>query len=166
MGGGVDLRVHADVLKAHLPADHGAAPIVTQHVKPAAGHQAHNGGLPFRELRQGGDAAVKVRHKAVHFLLQSKERGNGVGVLPHGFHHALFRIGRKVHHGGDFGEGVIGACQPPADENHVRLAGHDCFQVRLFDGSQVGNVLVDVALEVVQAGAGGAHHTVAYAQGV
>ena len=101
VGGGVDVSIHADVLKADLPADDGAAAVVAQHVEAAAGAHTHNGGLVRGEVGQGLDAGVKAGHQLVHLVFQTKHGGDGSGVLADALHHAQLAVGGEVDHGGD-----------------------------------------------------------------
>ena len=41
------------------------------------------------------------------------------------------------YHRGDLAEGVIGLAQTPTDEDHIRLTGHDSFQVGLFIAQEI-----------------------------
>ena len=168
MGGGVDVSIHADVLKADLPADDGAAAVVAQHVEAAAGAHTHNGGLVCGEVGQGLDAGVKAGHQLVHLVFQTKHGGDGSGVLADALHHAQLAVGGEVDHGGDLAQGVVGLGQAAADEDHIGLGGHDRLQIGGFDGAQIGHVLIGhIALEVVQGGVGGADNAApGHAQGI
>ena len=98
------------------PADDGAAAIVAQYVEAAAGAHAHNGGLPRRDLLQGGDAGIKAGHQFVNLLLQAEQGGDDGGVLPHALYNAKFGIGGQIDYRGDFTEGIVTGSQPAADE--------------------------------------------------
>ena len=66
VGGGVNVGVNTNVLKADLPADHGAAAVVAQHIVTAAGDESNNSGLAGGKFGQGGNAAVEVGHQLAH----------------------------------------------------------------------------------------------------
>ena len=167
MGGGVNVGIHAHILKSDLHADDGAAAIVAQDVKAAAGTQAHNCILALGKCFQRLNAAVKSPHQRCHLILQTKHGSNRGGIFTDRFHHANAAVGSQIDHRGDLAEGVIGLAQAAADENHVRLTGHDSFQVGLLDCPQVGDGLIrHIALEVIQTGRSGADYTIPHAQRV
>ena len=54
----IDVSIHADVLKADLPADDGAAAVVAQHIEAAAGNQAHT--MAVRPSEKEARAATRL----------------------------------------------------------------------------------------------------------
>ena len=139
---------------------------MAKHIEAAAGNQSHDGGPAGGKFGQGGNTAIEVSHQLVYLLFQAKHGGNGGSVLPHALHHAQLSIGGQIHHRGDLAESVIAGGQAAADEDDIRLAGHDGLQIGLLDGTQIDNIIVDVILKVLQAGIGSAHYSFAHAQGI
>src|SRR5699024_8456330 len=117
MGGGVDVGIHANILKADFASNHGAAAVVAQHIEAAAGDQSHDGGLAGGKFGQGGDPGVKIGHQLIHLALQTKHGGNGGSVLPHAFHDPKLGIGGQVDHGSNLAEGVVAGGQAAADKD-------------------------------------------------
>ena len=86
MGGGVNIGVNTDVLKADFHADDGAEAVVAQHIEAAAGAHTHDGSLTGGKFGQGGNAGIEVSHQLVYLVLQTKHGGDGSGILPHALH--------------------------------------------------------------------------------
>ena len=62
VGGGINIGGRADIFKADLPSDHGAASIVAQHVEAAAGDKPYDRSLSGRKFIQGSNAGIEASH--------------------------------------------------------------------------------------------------------
>ena len=165
MGGG-HVAV-AEVVKADLHADDGAAAVAAENVEAAAGAQADDGVLALGEGRERLDARVEAGHQFVHLRLKAEHGGDGRRVVAHALHHADLCIGGEEHHGRDLAERVVGGAQPAADEDDVRLAGHHRFEVGLLDGAEVGNGIAgNIGLQVFKRRRRRADHAVAQPKAV
>lgn len=135
MGGGVDVGVHADVLKARFHTDDGAAAVVARHIEAAAGTHANDGGLALGDGLKGLNTGVKAGHQFIYLILKAKHGGDGGGIPPDALDDAQLGIGSQKDHGRDLAECVIAGGQASTDENNIRFAGHNRFQGGLLDGA-------------------------------
>ena len=150
MGGGVDIRVHTDILKADLPADERAAPVVTQHIEAAAGAHTYNRSLALRKCGEGGNAGIKVCHQAIYRTFQPEHRRDRGGIAPNTLDKTNLYICRQKDNRRDLAERIIGLAQPPTDEDHIRLTGHHSLQISFLDRAEIGDAVIgDIALQIV-----------------
>ena len=107
MGGGGCICIYTHIVKADLPANDGASPIVSQNVKAAAGAHAHDGRLSRRKVCQGLDPLVEAAHQLPDLGFLSEHGGNGLRIGANALHHAGLCICRQVYHRSNLAEAVV-----------------------------------------------------------
>ena len=74
MGGG-HIAV-AQIFKADLSADEGAAAVVAEHVEASAGAHAYNSIFSLSRSRKSRNSCVKIGHKSIHLFLKAEHGRN------------------------------------------------------------------------------------------